>query len=77
MEDLPSTFDNLKVNSTKHTTSCAKVGSLMCLVWEVDGQGAPHTRLRGVTSILNHMTSILHCDGKNRVISESVTAKVP
>jgi len=49
----------------------------MCLVWVVDSQDTPHARLRGVTTILNHMTAILYCDVENRVIHEHITTKVP
>ena len=30
---LRCTFNHLKINSTKATTSCTEVGTLMCLVW--------------------------------------------
>jgi len=49
----------------------------MCLVWVVDSQNTPHARLRGVTSILNCVVSILYHDGENRVICEHTTTKVP
>ena len=49
----------------------------MCSVWVVDSEDTPHTRLRGVTSILNHVTAILYCDVKNRITHEHVITKVP
>ena len=49
----------------------------MCSVWPVDSQDTPHARLKGVTSILNHVTAILYCDGEYGVIHEHITTKVP
>ena len=49
----------------------------MCSVWAVDSQDTPHARSRGVTSVLNHVTAILYCDGEHRVIHEHITAKDP
>jgi len=40
----------------------------------VDSEDTPHTRLRGVTSILSHVTAILYCDVKNRITHEHVIA---
>ena len=49
----------------------------MCSVWAVDCQDTPHARSRGVTSVLNHITAVLYCDGENRVIHEHTTTKDP
>ena len=49
----------------------------MCSVWAVDGQNTPHTRLRGVTSILNHATAILCCNGIDQIICDVISTKVP
>jgi len=49
----------------------------MCSVWAVNSQDTPNARLRGVTSILNRVVSILYRDGENRVIHEDTTTKVP
>ena len=49
----------------------------MCPVWVVDSQDTPHAGLRGVTSVLNHVTAVLYCDGESRVIHEHITTKVP
>jgi len=49
----------------------------MCSAWVVAIQNTPNARLGHVTSILNHVTAILYCDGENRVIHERITAKVP
>ena len=46
-------------------------------VWAVDSQDTPRARLRGVTSVLNHVTAVLYCDGENRVIPEHIITKVP
>ena len=48
--------------------------SSVCVIYSQD---TLHARLRGVTSILNHVTAILYCDGENRVIHEHITTKVP
>jgi len=47
----------------------------MCFVWVVDSQDTPNARLRGVTSILIHVTAILYCDSENRVTHEPITTK--
>ena len=49
----------------------------MCHVWTIDGQDAPHTRPRSVTSILNHAAAILCRDGEDRVIYELIATKRP
>ena len=49
----------------------------MCSVWVVDSQDTHHARSRSVTSVLNHVTTILYCDGEHRVIDEHITTKVP
>ena len=43
----------------------------------VDSQDTPRARLRGVTSVLNHVTAVLYYDGENRVIHERIITKVP
>ena len=65
----------LKCDSSQTTTT--SIGPLMCPVWVVNSQDTPNARLRGVTSILNHVTTILYCDGENRVIHEHITTKLP
>ena len=49
----------------------------MSSVCVVDSQDTPHTRSRGVTSILNHVTAIPYFDGENRVIHEHLITKDP
>ena len=49
----------------------------MSSVWVVDCQDTPHTRLRGVTTILNQVIAVLYCDGENRVIHKHIMTKLP
>ena len=49
----------------------------MSHVRAVDSQDTPLARLRGVTSVLNHVTAILYSDGENRVIRKHITTKDP
>ena len=65
----------LKCDSPQTTTTGIRPS--ICSVWAVDSQDTPHARSRGVTSVLNHVTAILYCDGENRVIHEHTTTKVP
>ena len=58
-------------------TATTGIGPLMCCVWVVDSQDTPHARSRGVTSVLNHVTAIMYCDGEHRVIHEHIATKVP
>jgi len=49
----------------------------MYSVWAVDSQDTPQAWMRGVASILNHVTAILYCDCENRVIHEHIASKDP